>query len=243
MNGRLPPALIHAWPYSGPLGGLRAVVSPDLYLKRFYAALMVSCLLHAAIVLLPYLGARVTVSGPSLPGVQKPGSARILNVRLVEEKTAELSSAAQPPVQPATSEQPPPASDRSLGSGLLPIPAPTYYTTDQLSKRPQPMSEPNFDASGTGMDFGAGKVVLNLWISELGRVVSVQADKGGVPEAVAASAAAAFGKLRYVPGEINGRPVGVMMKIEVSFDSSQAPPPLPRKPISRSNRLGLNPNP
>jgi TonB family protein len=216
MNGRFPPAFIHAWPSSGPLGELRAAMNPDLYWKRFYAALMVSCLLHAAIVFMPYLGAGAKASRLAVRGAQKPGTARILSVRLVAENNA----AAESPANPVSSEEPNPAPERSVGIDLLPIPAPAFYSTDQLTKRPQPTSDPNLHAPESDHFLGSGKVILKVWINELGSVISVEVEKSDVPEAVAAAAAAAFGKLRFIPGEINGRRVGAMMRIEVTYDEA-----------------------
>ena len=75
----------------------------------------------------------------------------------------------------------------------------------------------------------SGKVILKVWITELGNVASVDVEKSDMPEAVSASAAAAFGKLRFVPGEINGRPVGSMMRIEVIYDDGAGPLPEDRR--------------
>ena len=115
--------------------------------------------------------------------------------------------------------------ERAAGIGLLPIPAPAYYTTDQLTKRPQPTSDPRLDVPEFGPVFASGKVILKIWINELGAVKTVDVEKSDVPEAIAATAAAAFGKLRFLPGEINGRPVGTLMRIEVTYDDGTRPPP------------------
>ena len=64
MNGRSHPAMVFA---AVRCGKLRAAMNPDAYLSnRLYAALMVSCLLHAALVFMPYLGASTTVSRPAV---------------------------------------------------------------------------------------------------------------------------------------------------------------------------------
>jgi hypothetical protein len=54
-------------------------------------------------------------------------------------------------------------------------------------------------------------------------VTSVEVEHSDVPEAVSALAAAAFAKLRFAPGELNGRAVGAMMRIEVSYDDLKPP--------------------
>ena len=208
-------------------------MNPDTYSKRFYAALMVSCLLHAALIFLPYVGANRIVSRPAMQGGQKPARARILNATLVRESepaatVAENSvagaSAADLPARPLASEEPRPALNPATGIDVLPIPAPTFYTTDQLTKRPQPISDPNLDTPEIAPIFASGTVVLKLWINELGAVVSVDLEQSDLPEEISATAVAAFGKLRFVPGEINGRPVGTMMRIEVTYDDSTTPP-------------------
>jgi hypothetical protein len=221
-------------PRFGPFRDVRAAMNAGAYLKphlaRLYVALLVSCLLHAALVFMPWLGANVAVSWPAMRGGQKAGPAQILNATLVLESgpaaevTADFSGAAgaaDAPAQPMDGEEPRPALDRAVGIGLLPIPAPTYYTTDQLTKRPQPTFVPQLTLpQELEPMFGSGKVVLKLWIDELGNVNSVDVDESNLPEAVAKTAAEAFGNLHFVPGEIDGRRVGVVMKIEVTYDDS-----------------------
>ncbi len=208
-------------------------MNSDAYLsKRLFAALTASCLLHAVVIVLPYLGASTTVSRSASRGVQKPGPARVLSVRLLAESEpatvagsrASEASAAAVTARPGADVEPRPAVDRTRGIDLLPIPAPAYYTSDQLTKRPRPTAEPNLLVPEIWPIFAAGKVVLKLWINERGNVVSVEVEKSDLPDAISGSAAAAFGKLRFAPGEINGRPVGTMMRIEVTYDDDTKRP-------------------
>ena len=212
----MPPALLHIWPASGALGELRAALHPDRYLKRFYAALAFSCLLHAAIVFMPFFGAQPAVSGVPLRVAHRPGPARKLSVRFIAENAT--AAGAQPPPAPAVYEEPMPAPERSLAIDLLPLSAPAYYSAEQLTKRPQPTSDPSLQVPDSAPFAGSGTVVLKLWISELGKVDSVDVEASDVPEAVAVTAAAAFGKLLFVPGEINGRRVGATLRIEVKYE-------------------------
>lgn len=202
--------------------------------KRLYAALMVSCLLHAALVLMPYFGASTTVSRPTVRGGQKPGPARILDVRLIQESGAKAAvaetsaaraSAADAPARRMANEEPRPALDRARGIDLLPIPAPTYYTTDELTKPPRPSSEPKLDVPRAIARAVSGKVILKLWINELGNVDSVEVESSNLPETISGMAAAAFGKLRFVPGEIDGMRVRTLMRIEVIYINGKRPPP------------------
>jgi TonB family protein len=210
-------------------------MNPDIYSKRLLGALMVSCLLHAALVFMPYLGTGTAISRLAVRGAQGPGPARVLNVRLVvlelgaadkaAEDAAAAAGAAGSPAQRKVDEVPRPPLERAQGIGLLPIPAPTYYTTDQLTKRPQPTSEPRLEVPEIGPIFASGKVILKIWINELGKVDSVDVEKSDLAQAIAATAAAAFARLHFVPGELNGRPVGTMMRIEVTYDDGTRPPP------------------
>lgn len=195
MNGGFPRAYF-------TLGESPPAMHPGADWRRLYAALMVSCVLHAALVLMPYsyFGTSATVSRPAARGAQKPGTARVLDVSLKQ------ASAATTAGKPA-----------ARGSNLLPIPAPTYYRTDQLTKPPLPTSQPKLDVPRAVARSVSGKVTLKLWIDELGKVDSVEVESSNLPEAVSGTAAAAFGKLRFVPGEIDGRRVRVLMRIEVDY--------------------------
>jgi len=226
MNGRLPPPLPAAFV---PFVTLRAAMTPDLYAKRFYAALVASCLLHAAFVLLPYLGGGAAgVRPPAEQGAKKRGPVRILSVRLISgenataptaaEIAAALAGAKDPPAPPMADTEPPPVAERAAGLGLLPVPAPAYYTVDQLTKSPRATSDPRLKAPESGPYFRPGKVVLKLLVNALGTVDAVDVEKSEVPGEVAGSAAAVFGKLRFIPGEINGRRVGSVVRIEVTYD-------------------------
>jgi TonB family protein len=64
-------------------------------------------------------------------------------------------------------------------------------------------------------------VVLKLWIDERGKVDSVEVESSNLPEAVAGTAAAAFGKLRFAPGEIDGTRVRALMRIEVAYSMAR----------------------
>ena len=204
---------------------------------RLFACLMVSCLLHAALFFIPYLGVSTSASRPAVQGGQKLKPPRTLNATLALEKKstfavaevspelAEGGNMADASAERMASEEPRPASDRTVGIGLLPIPAPTYYTTDQLTKRPQPTAEAKLDTPEIWPILASGTIILKLWISERGDVSSVDVEKTDLPEIFSSTAVAAFRRLRFVPGEINGQRVGTVMRIEVIYDDGRRPPP------------------
>jgi TonB family protein len=205
--------------------------------KRLFASLVVSCLLHAALVFMPYLGVSTSASRPAVQGGQKLNPPRTLEATLALEKksdfaaaevfpeSAEGGSMADASAERVADEETRPAQDRTEGIGLLPIPAPTYYTTDQLTKRPRPTAEAELDTPEIGPIIASGTIILKLWISELGSVVSVDVEKTNLPEIFSSTAVAAFRNLRFVPGEINGQRVGTVMRIEVTYDDGRKPPP------------------
>ena len=192
---------------------------------------MASCLLHAAVIAAPYFGASTTVNRAAGSG---SGAGRSLRAKLVTASApaAAVAEIPAPPASPADSQErrpaatePRAAAGHALGEGLLPVPAPAYYTTDQLTVRPQPTSQPTLLTPELGPSLPSGKVVLKLWITEFGHVASVEVERSELPAAVTAMAAAEFGKLRFVPGQRNGRPVGAMMRIEVVYFDGAALPP------------------
>lgn len=201
---------------------------------RLFASLVVSCMLHAALVFIPYLGASSSVSRTALLGGRKLPPARVLDATLVLQKPSELTVAevtdtggnvTDSPAEPRAKEEPRPPLERAVGIGLLPIPAPTYYSTDQLTKRPQPMSAAELDTPEIRPILASGTIILKLWINELGDVIAADVEKTDLPEIFSAAAVAAFKRLRFIPGEINGRRVGTVMRIEITYDDGRRPPP------------------
>jgi len=138
---------------------------------------------------------------------------------------AEGGSKADASAERMAAEEPRPALHRTEGIVLLPIPAPTYYTTDQLTKHPQPTGEAELDTPEIRPILASGTIVLKLWISELGDVIAVDVEKTDLPEIFSRTAVAAFRNLRFVAGEINGLPVGTMMRIEVTYGDGGKPLP------------------
>jgi TonB family protein len=202
MNGAFPRAYFTL--------GEPAGLHPGAHWKRLYAALTVSCLLHAALLLMPDdFGTSPGVSPPAARSAQKPGAVGVLDVRL--EQAGGSAAAA--------------AGNATRGSDLLPIPAPTYYRTDQLTKPPRPASQPDLDVPRKVARSVSGKVVLQLWIDERGNVDSVEVESSNLPKTVSGIAAAAFAKLRFAPGEIDGKRVRVLMRVEVVYANGKRPPP------------------
>lgn len=196
---------------------------------RLLAALALSSLLHAALVFLPYLGESTRESRFALAGRQRPP--KVINATLApagEHKYSDANVPARTEAVPDLSAADRPADaaqpasrHRAANADLLPLPAPVYYTTDQLTKRPQPLGIADLDAPETRPIVVSGKMVLKLWINEFGVVADVTVEKNELPEVFSRTAVAAFKGLRFVPGERNGQPVSTVMRIEVTYDDGR----------------------
>lgn len=137
---------------------------------------------------------------------------RTVVAKTAPERTAEPAS---PPDAPASAN----------GRGLLPLPAPVYYTTDQLTKRPQPITLDELETPETRAVVASGILVLKLWIDEQGRVADAAIEKSELPEVLSRAAITSLKNSRFQPGERNGLPVGTVMRIEVSYDDGRVAAP------------------
>jgi TonB family protein len=207
----------------------------DAALLRLLAAFALSCLLHAAVFFLPYLGLSSTQPRSALAGGRKPPL--VLNATLdsagerrQSDSVADRVLSAEPVPRPpfahrdAAPVAQPAAQERAEGADLLPLAAPAYYSTDQLTKRPQPLTVADLDAPQIRPIVASGKIVLKLWINEFGAVADIRVEKTELPEVFSRSAVAAFKGMRFAPGERNGQPVGTVMRIEVNYDDGRGKP-------------------
>lgn len=203
-------------------------------------ALLTSSLMHGAVVLLPYLG----TSSRKTPEATKPSPARTSRL------TAVLATPAKTPLNLPASEDPlpepeaatpkesppeePPEREHREGADVLPIDAPLFYPAEQLNERPKPVRAKKLgaaiDTPETQAIIASGKIILKLWINDLGEVVEVEIEKSELPEIFGKSAANAFMNTRFSPGMRQGKHVGSVMRIEVTYEDDRRPPELPAAP-------------
>lgn len=101
-----------------------------------------------------------------------------------------------------------------------------YHPSDELSVIPTISVEPMLDRTfETSMPM-TGTVVLQVFVGQNGVVDKVVPDREAsqLPMEYQDAAAEAFKSAHFSPGEIKGRPVGAVLRMEVNFD---APPVLP----------------
>lgn len=117
--------------------------------------------------------------------------------------------------EPVASGQPEAAPDK-LG---LPAGGQIYSPLDGLSKRPRLLRDPDFSQlEFVGLPT-AGRLGLRLWIGTSGQVEKVAVDPSDLPEDVLRSVETGFKAARYSPAELNGVPIGVVLRVEVNFDA------------------------
>ena len=197
------------------------------------AALLASCLLHITAVISPYLGGSSRESRWQQEGGWK--QPRVLTATLAsttKTPTSTVSLSREGKSEPTSSglsaspaETAQASRSRREGADLLPTPAPIYYGTDQLTTRPQPLGEVTLDTPEVRQIIATGKMILKLWINDLGEVVEVEVERNELPQAFSDAAIKAFKQLRFAAGERHGQPVGSLMRIEVSYVDGRLPPP------------------
>lgn len=226
--------------------------------RRVFGAIAASCVIHAGILALPYLGTgadavaatsaaagmpqtalRVTLRGDRAasesdqpdPGASSTTAAGLADaVAEIADPAAALADAAAAPMQ---SDAPAGIADaasgrdaaapRTEGAGLLPIDGVTYYASGQLTRRPQPLGELALDPPEIRPVVASGKMVIALWIDSRGDVEDAVVEQSDLPGLFAKPATDAFRRVHFAPGELDGRKVATVMRIEVTYEDLRLP--------------------
>lgn len=202
--------------------------------------LLLSSLIHILAIVFPYLGtSRDARSTGTAGSTMRPASiSATLNPAFTASRPS-LAAAPKQPVAPPTAHRKPKALPKPQneaipeesppnptgGENLLPIPGIDYYPSKQLTVKPRALSEPVLDPEAGANNrenkivFAAsGKIILVLWINDNGNVVDVLIEESDLPEIFSQTAVKAFRELKFSPGELDGKAVGSVMRIEVRYD-------------------------
>lgn len=206
-------------------------------------ALLASLLLHALLWTLP----RPTAGGAAA-GAPRPGAAVVVASLRAAAGEDSPAAAPPPPVLPSQRVgEPPPAEEAdsdavdaaivvtALGErrlaayvppwltqpGVVHTPAGGwYFPRAELTRPPALESEPVLSGSDHAGSAGParGKVVLRVLVGADGAVERVEVERSDLPAAVAEAAVAAFSRVRFRPGEIEGVAVTSEARFAVDFD-------------------------
>lgn len=202
--------------------------------RALFFALVLSCILHALAILTPLLGK------PS-PGVQlTPPSGTVIVALPVSPDKISTSAVFSPQPSKAipdaettssgNSNLPEEPRNPSDGLDILPYQGLSYFTTDQLTKRPRAMEVAELDTETTRSIIASGAMILQLWIDDQGHVADAVIEQNDLPEIFVSTAISAFKQSRFTPGERLGKRVPTMMRIEVRYDDDRLGNRIPTLP-------------
>lgn len=94
---------------------------------------------------------------------------------------------------------------------------PLFLPVDAISIRPYPLTL----LEGIGppeVDPGEmyGRSVLKVWVDDVGVVVDVEVLFSDMPESLIKAGVSAFKRMRFMPGYLDGRPMGSVMTVEIA---------------------------
>lgn len=229
-------------------------------------ALLASFLTHAGL-----YGWLISHPGPSQPYNAALHDRSRLTVTLLAQKSSNQSTAklpavmTQPVPSPITEQQEKkldtttlsdkdqnenrPTTAEQTEPGIVNLPL-TFYPASALSRMPQPISKFEPQPPETGDTGIGGKLTIRLWIDASGNLDQVFVVSTDLPPAFEEAALAAFRKMRFSPGEINGAAVGALVEVVIeyadllkqpgqkSLDNREEALPFPSPPSIGSDRPG-----
>jgi TonB family protein len=186
---------------------------------RFAGALAASVLGHVLL-----LGWPVPLSTGGDPGTARPAASALrVSLNLMAEANAKPArddgspaNTAAPPAAAAQSEQTkaaPPGEQGAQGA----IPLHGYYPAGRLSRMPVGIGSFDIQPPAGGDTGIGGKMMIRVWINATGGIDSLRALSSDLPAAYAEAALAAFEKMRFEPGEIDGVQVQSWVDVVIEY--------------------------
>lgn len=141
-----------------------------------------------------------------------------------------LGNTATNPV--SSSPQPAQTTRSHAETAAAPVDIPYYHSLKQLTEKPRVVEDA---ASGMNLilpGVETQNVILRLLINEQGVVDQVEIEHSTLMSNIEAVVTAAFAKLRFTPGKIDGVAVKCQLQIEVSLENADTPV-LQRQPLQQ----------
>jgi hypothetical protein len=99
------------------------------------------------------------------------------------------------------------------------VPGIRYFSSEFLTVRPYPVTQlESPDLRKPLQNGNVGRVVLRVWVSDAGEITATETEFNDMPMAVHEAVVAAFQRMRFMPGEIDGKPVGSILRIEMTYE-------------------------
>lgn len=203
--------------------------------SRLMLALALSVLAHAMVALpaiftnstrvgdgvsvAPHVAARLV--GPRNGGFSEGAEhIQIASEKQIEAMDKQLQNHADviPPdtTPPGTDNSPLSQKSPKLG---LEVPEVRYFSSDLLTVRPYPLTHlESPDLRESVLNGNEGRVVLRVWVSDAGEVAATETEFTDMPTALSESIVAAWQRMRFMPGEIDGKAVGSVLRIEMTYE-------------------------
>lgn len=115
-------------------------------------------------------------------------------------------------------------------NAAAPVDIPYYYSLKQLTEKPRVIEDATTNMTLILPGVENQNLILRLLINEQGGVDQVEIEQSTLDKDVSAVVTGGFGKLRFLPGKIDGVAVKCQLRIEVSLENADKPP-LQRQPI------------
>lgn len=98
-----------------------------------------------------------------------------------------------------------------------------YFSSELLTVRPYPLTILDEMLGGVNPAEMFGKAVLKIWINATGEIAGIETEFTDMPEAVHRGLVAAFERMRFMPGQVDGKPVGSILEIEIGAEDFRLP--------------------
>lgn len=198
--------------------------------KPIYLTIILSCLLHVAFIFIPYSDSRKKIVFHGNEALTLKG-VRIIKWRQETRNInlypiiSESSTAVTPPSIAIPEHQTNleqiekiDSIETNLNEVNFPPDLKKYYTSSELTKRPQVITMPEFDPIELNKAIINGSIVLKIWLSEFGDVDKIEIESTDLPDFISADAVDIFRKQIFYPGEVNYKSVASILRIEINYN-------------------------
>lgn len=189
--------------------------------KPYHWALALS--LGAHLLLLYSIGTRGVPDGDAASAERT--ITKYVKINLIEPAHPAITDAAPPAMEKTDSASQDAPEDRSpTTSGSDPIfeilakPESHYFPTKELAEKPQVMTDVPPMLATPLPNESPEPAILRLRINELGTIDEVIIEKSSFSETAQRLITDIFGKMRFEPGKIDGKPVKSEMRIEMKLE-------------------------